>query len=70
MTKVARTPGAPMQIKDSSETLASKGISLTGKRAAQQVVCQYVDAWYSHLDDAGKVAEVNELLDILGIKGR
>jgi hypothetical protein len=37
------------------------------KRNAQLVVCQYVEAWYPHLDEAGRMAEANELLDILGL---
>lgn len=67
MTKAPRGPGAPIQLKDSRETLVSNPVSMTEKRAAQLVVCQYVDAWYSHLDEVGKMAEVNELFDILGI---
>lgn len=67
MTKAPRGPGAPIQLKDSRETLASNAVAPTEKRAAQLVVCAYVDAWYPHLDDAGKIAEVLELFDILGI---
>lgn len=59
-----------LQIKNSTETLMSKPATSQTKHDAQQVVCQYVQAWYPHLDEAGQIAEVNELLDILGIKGR
>lgn len=58
-----------MQLKDSRETLMYRQKSITETRAAQLVVCNYVNAWYPDLDDAGRVAEVNELLDILGLKG-
>lgn len=71
MTKIARVPGAAIQqFQHSRETMATATRSDETKRAAQQVVCQYVDAWYSDLDETGKVAEANELFDILGIKGR
>lgn len=71
MTKVTRVPGvAIQQFQHSQETMGISAKTEDEKRNAQLVVCEYVDAWYPHLDDAGKVKEVNELLDILGIKGR
>ncbi len=73
MSKAARTPGSPIQqFQGAGMTLASTPKTMTEKRAAQLVVCQYVDAWSKDLglDEAGKIAEVNELLDILGISGR
>lgn len=71
MTKVPRGKGAPIQqFQHSRETMVLSKATSTEKHNAQLVVCQYVEAWYPHLDEAGQIAEVNELLDILGIKGR
>lgn len=71
MTKVARVPGAAIQqFQHSREAMVVSARPESEKRNAQIVVCQYVEAWYSHLDEAGRMAEANELLDILGLLER
>lgn len=70
MTKAPRAKGTPIQLKDSRETLILKPTSVSEKRNAQLVVCEYVEAWFPHLDEAGRIAEARELMDILGISGR
>lgn len=70
MTKSIRGAGAPMQLKDSRETLASVGVSMTTKTSAQLVVCAYVDAWHADDSEEEKISVTRELLDILGLLGR
>jgi len=59
-----------MQLKDSRETLSSQTPSMTTKKSAQLVVCEYVKAWHSEDSEEDQTAVANELLDILGLLGR
>lgn len=58
------------QIKGTLATLGASPKTPSEKRAAQLVVCEYVEAWHAEDSEDEKAVVARELLDILGLLER
>lgn len=61
---------APIQLQNSGVTLASTSKTPSEKRAAQEVVVNYVKAWHGDLPEREQIDIGVELIRLLGLQER